>query len=224
MCNGYCYQDSNFLDFVSLSNVDSEIHWLFTRWYMLKWVLMQFNIWRNLLRTFSISCSLGRTLQIINVTTWMWQNTSTDQTQTLLAIGTSYVQGEDVAAKGRIILVSVGQDPQDPSSWVRTFTPLRCKFMCCFLWRSCKTAKVSCISFANLIQKLNFHCSTILLTAMHFQHIMALYVVIVCHMLWIQFITCQWWSLKLHSSKSHLFLITFTVTSFHTIDVDDFNY
>jgi hypothetical protein len=29
------------------------------------------------------------------------------------------VQGEDVAAKGRIILVSVGQDPQDPSSWVR---------------------------------------------------------------------------------------------------------
>lgn len=50
----------------------------------------------------------------------MLQNVTTDQTQTLLAIGTSYVQGEDVAAKGRIILVSVGQDPQEPSSWVCT--------------------------------------------------------------------------------------------------------
>lgn len=48
----------------------------------------------------------------------MSQDLSTDQTQTLLAIGTSYVQGEDVAAKGRIILVSVGKDPQEPSSWV----------------------------------------------------------------------------------------------------------
>jgi hypothetical protein len=29
MCNGYCYQDSNLLGFVSLSNVDSEIHFDF---------------------------------------------------------------------------------------------------------------------------------------------------------------------------------------------------
>lgn len=47
-----------------------------------------------------------------------YQNITTDQTQTLLAIGTCYVQGEDVAAKGRIILVSVGKDPQEPNSWV----------------------------------------------------------------------------------------------------------
>lgn len=54
------------------------------------------------------------TVRIVSI-----KNITTDQTQTLLAIGTSYVQGEDVAAKGRIILVSVGKDPQEPSSWAR---------------------------------------------------------------------------------------------------------
>lgn len=54
------------------------------------------------------------TVRIVSI-----KNITTDQTQTLLAIGTSYVQGEDVAAKGRIILVSVGKDPQDPGSWAR---------------------------------------------------------------------------------------------------------
>jgi hypothetical protein len=32
-----------------------------------------------------------------------------DQMQTLLAIGTGFVQGEDVPARGRIILMSLGQ-------------------------------------------------------------------------------------------------------------------
>ena len=54
----------------------------------------------------------------------IWQNIKTELTQTLLAIGTSYVQGEDVAAKGRIILVSVGQDPNDSASWVCSVSPI----------------------------------------------------------------------------------------------------
>lgn len=52
------------------------------------------------------------TVRIVNV-----KNTSTEQMQTLLAVGTAYVQGEDVPARGRIILVTVGQDPGDPNSW-----------------------------------------------------------------------------------------------------------
>lgn len=34
------------------------------------------------------------------------QNTSTKENETLMAIGTSYVQGEDVAARGRVLLFS----------------------------------------------------------------------------------------------------------------------
>ena len=54
----------------------------------------------------------------------MSQNITTDQTQTLLAIDTSIVQGEDVGAKCWIILVSVGQDRQETTSWV-------CNDSCC---------------------------------------------------------------------------------------------
>lgn len=68
----------------------------------------------------------------------MSQNITTDQTQTLLAIGTSYVQGEDVAAKGRIILVSVGKDPQDPGSWVCISIILKIRHaMCRFAFLMC---------------------------------------------------------------------------------------
>lgn len=192
---------------------------------------MQFNIWRNLSRTLSISCSFGRTLQIINVTSWMWQNTSTDQTQTLLAIGTSYVQGEDVAAKGRIILVSVGQDPQDPSSWVRTCTSLRCKFMCwiCllilyyFLWRLCKTAKVSCISFANLLQKLSLQHESA------YCHAFPTYRgSLRCDCLSHALDTIYNMSVMLSQVSllqvSSEFSSLLSVTSLHTIDADDFHY
>ncbi|KAK6926348.1 Cleavage/polyadenylation specificity factor, A subunit, N-terminal [Dillenia turbinata] len=37
-------------------------------------------------------------------------NSSTKENETLLAIGTAYVQGEDVAARGRVLLFSVGKD------------------------------------------------------------------------------------------------------------------
>lgn len=50
------------------------------------------------------------TVRIVNVK-------GPEQMQTLLAIGTAYVQGEDVPARGRIILVSLGQDPNDPTRW-----------------------------------------------------------------------------------------------------------
>ncbi len=65
---------------------------------------------------FSI-CGCSTNSAVVGVCTTQ-QNIMTDQTQSMLAIGTAYVQGEDVAAKGRIILVSVGQGTNDPSTWV----------------------------------------------------------------------------------------------------------
>lgn len=43
------------------------------------------------------------------------QNTTTKENETLLAIGTAYVQGEDVAARGRVLLYSLGKsdNPQN---------------------------------------------------------------------------------------------------------------
>lgn len=38
------------------------------------------------------------------------QNTETKENETLLAIGTAYVQGEDVAARGRVLLFSLGKN------------------------------------------------------------------------------------------------------------------
>lgn len=40
-------------------------------------------------------------------------NTSTKENETLLAVGTAYVQGEDVAARGRILLFSVVKNPEN---------------------------------------------------------------------------------------------------------------
>lgn len=38
------------------------------------------------------------------------QNTTTKENETLLAVGTAYVQGEDVAARGRVLLFSLGRN------------------------------------------------------------------------------------------------------------------
>ncbi|KAG6554300.1 hypothetical protein Mapa_004216 [Marchantia paleacea] len=54
------------------------------------------------------------TVRIVTIKT-----TGTEQTQTLLAIGTAYAQGEDIPAKGRIILVSVGGDSTDSNVSVK---------------------------------------------------------------------------------------------------------
>lgn len=45
-------------------------------------------------------------------------NASTKENETLLAIGTAYVQGEDVAARGRVILYSVGRNNDNPQNLV----------------------------------------------------------------------------------------------------------
>lgn len=47
------------------------------------------------------------------------QNTSTKENETLLAVGTAYVQGEDVAARGRILMFSFGKnvDNSQVSVW-----------------------------------------------------------------------------------------------------------
>ncbi|XP_024029666.1 cleavage and polyadenylation specificity factor subunit 1 [Morus notabilis] len=45
-------------------------------------------------------------------------NTTTNENETLLAIGTAYVQGEDVAARGRIILYSLGKDSDNSQNLV----------------------------------------------------------------------------------------------------------
>ncbi|XP_015877866.3 cleavage and polyadenylation specificity factor subunit 1 isoform X1 [Ziziphus jujuba] len=47
-------------------------------------------------------------------------NTTTKENETLLAIGTAYVQGEDVAARGRVLLFSIGNNPQNLVSEVYT--------------------------------------------------------------------------------------------------------
>ncbi|WVZ14862.1 hypothetical protein V8G54_012428 [Vigna mungo] len=45
-------------------------------------------------------------------------NTTSKENETLLAIGTAYVQGEDVAARGRILLFSLGKNTDNPQSLV----------------------------------------------------------------------------------------------------------
>lgn len=49
---------------------------------------------------------------------WNQQNSTTNQNETLLAIGTAYVQGEDVAARGRILLFTIGKNNENPQSLV----------------------------------------------------------------------------------------------------------
>lgn len=46
------------------------------------------------------------------------QNTTTKENETLLAIGTAYVQGEDVAARGRVLLFSVGKNTDNSQNLV----------------------------------------------------------------------------------------------------------
>lgn len=202
--------------------------WLFTHWYMFQFIVTF--LLRDLSRTLSISCSFGRTLQIINVTSWMWQNTSTDQTQTLLAIGTSYVQGEDVAAKGRIILVSVGQDPQDPSSWVRLVHHLGANscvgYVCWFCFISSERL---CQSF------LHQFCKPVTEIELSLQHDSAH-----CHAFptYRGSLRCDCLSHALDTiynmsvmlsqvsllQVSSEFSSLLSVTSLHTIDADDFHY
>ncbi|KAL1319206.1 hypothetical protein HN51_071507 [Arachis hypogaea] len=45
-------------------------------------------------------------------------NTSSKENETLLAVGTAYVQGEDVAARGRILLFSLGKNTDNPQTLV----------------------------------------------------------------------------------------------------------
>lgn len=45
-------------------------------------------------------------------------NTNTKENETLLAIGTAYVQGEDVAARGRVLLFSIGKNTDNPQNLV----------------------------------------------------------------------------------------------------------
>ncbi|EFJ10123.1 hypothetical protein SELMODRAFT_184138 [Selaginella moellendorffii] len=54
------------------------------------------------------------TVRIVSI-----KNAATEQVENLLAIGTGYLQGEDVASRGRIILVSLGEDPSDPKVWAK---------------------------------------------------------------------------------------------------------
>ncbi|KAJ4955489.1 hypothetical protein NE237_012272 [Protea cynaroides] len=45
-------------------------------------------------------------------------NATTKENETLLAIGTAYVQGEDVAARGRVLLYSIGRNTDNPQNLV----------------------------------------------------------------------------------------------------------
>lgn len=55
-----------------------------------------------------------------------FQNTTTQRNETLLAVGTAYVQGEDVAARGRILLYSIEKNSDSPEA----------KVACCFILSS----------------------------------------------------------------------------------------
>lgn len=46
------------------------------------------------------------------------QNTTTKENETLLAVGTAYVQGEDVAGRGRILLFSFGKESDNAQNLV----------------------------------------------------------------------------------------------------------
>lgn len=56
-----------------------------------------------------------------------FQNTTAQRNDTLLAIGTAYVQGEDVAARGRVLLYSVEKNSDS----------IQAKVACCFILDSC---------------------------------------------------------------------------------------
>lgn len=46
------------------------------------------------------------------------QNSTTKENEVLLAIGTAYVQGEDVAGRGRVLLYSLGKNTENPQNLV----------------------------------------------------------------------------------------------------------
>ena len=46
------------------------------------------------------------------------QNTTTKENETLIAIGTAYVQGEDVAGRGRVLLFSAENNVDNPQNLV----------------------------------------------------------------------------------------------------------
>lgn len=50
------------------------------------------------------------------------QNTTTRENETLLAVGTAYVQGEDVAARGRVLLFSIDRTADNSRTLVSSTT------------------------------------------------------------------------------------------------------
>lgn len=52
------------------------------------------------------------------------QNSTTQRNETLLAIGTAYVQGEDVAARGRVLLYSVERNSDNIQAKVACYSIL----------------------------------------------------------------------------------------------------
>ncbi|KAA3455808.1 cleavage and polyadenylation specificity factor subunit 1 isoform X1 [Gossypium australe] len=61
------------------------------------------------------SCLMGKKLYLDSA---LLQNTTTKENETLLAIGTAYVQGEDVAARGRVLLFSIGRSTDNNQNLV----------------------------------------------------------------------------------------------------------
>nr|DAD18663.1 TPA_asm: hypothetical protein HUJ06_020126 [Nelumbo nucifera] len=59
------------------------------------------------------SCESALTVRMVTLF-----NTTTKENETLLAIGTAYVQGEDVAARGRVLLFSIGRNTDNPQNLV----------------------------------------------------------------------------------------------------------
>lgn len=56
------------------------------------------------------------------------QNTTSRENETFLAVGTAYVQGEDVAARGRVLLYALGRS-DNPQNLVYFLSVFRVEFI-----------------------------------------------------------------------------------------------
>lgn len=58
------------------------------------------------------------------------QNASTKENDTLLAVGTGYLQGEDVASRGRVLLFAFGKSNDSTENLVSSLSLVVCILFC----------------------------------------------------------------------------------------------
>ncbi|GJU43964.1 cleavage and polyadenylation specificity factor subunit 1 [Tanacetum coccineum] len=71
----------------------------------IQWKNLKSELWN--LKVLDGPGKLKGTIPMLTFENALTVNTTTKESETLLAVGTAYVQGEDVAARGRVLLFSV---------------------------------------------------------------------------------------------------------------------